>query len=96
MLAKETEMSKSGKGPACIVAALALSAGTLVAVGHFTASGMRDGLAMPGAVLAMVGSVVGLYDVPSGPWAAACIAGNFVFYTILWWTVVRVLARRIA
>jgi hypothetical protein len=79
-----------------ILAAAALAGATLAAVGHVDASGVRDGLTAPGAVLGMAGSVVGFYDMPSGAWTAVCMAGNFIFYTGLWWVLIGVLVRRSA
>jgi hypothetical protein len=79
-----------------VVASAALAAATLTAVGQVGASGVRDGLAMPGAVLGMAGSIVGFYDAPSGAWASVCMAGNFSFYTGLWWVLIWILARRSA
>ena len=79
-----------------VVAAAALAAATLAAVGYVDASAVRDGLTAPGTVLGMAGSVVGPYDVPSGVWAAVSVAGNFIFYTGLWWVLIWVLVRRSA
>jgi hypothetical protein len=50
---------------------------------------VKDDFAMPGALLAMLGSNAGLYDTPSGAWAVVCIVGNLVFYAIVWWIILR-------
>jgi hypothetical protein len=71
----------------------ALSFATLTAIDRFAEDGLRDGLAMPGAIVSMLGSIVGLYDTPSGAWARVCIAGNFAFYATLWWVLLRVVVR---
>ncbi len=87
-------MSIKIKALLCLLAAAALGAVTLAIVGYLGPSGVRDGLSMPGAVLGVAGSVVGLYDIPSGTWAAACMIGNLIFYTGLWWTLIWVFVRR--
>ena len=79
-----------------ILTAAALAGATLAALGRVGASGVRDGLTAPGAILGMAGSVVGFYDMPSGAWSVVCIAGNFIFYTGLWWVLTWILVRRSA
>jgi hypothetical protein len=76
-----------------VVAAGALSVVTLAAIDRIGEPGLRDGLAMPGAVIGMLGGQVGLYDTPSRAWATLCIAGNFVFYATFWWVILQVIAR---
>ncbi len=71
----------------------ALSVATLAAIDRFAEGGLRDDLAMPGGIVGMLGSIVGLYDTPSGAWATVCIVGNFAFYATLWWFLLRVVAR---
>jgi hypothetical protein len=76
------------------VAAIVLAYTTLIVV-HATASpGLRDVLAMPGAVLGSAGGIVGLYDIPSGSWAVVCLAGNLLFYSAVWWLAIYIAARR--
>ena len=52
-----------------------------------------DALSMPGGVVAMIGSFVGLYDTPSAPWAAMCIIGNLAFYALIWWLLLKLVVR---
>jgi len=76
------------------VVAIALAYATLLVV-HATASpGLNDALAMPGAVLGSAGEIIGLYDIPSVKWAVACIAGNLLFYSAVWWLVIYIIVRR--
>src|SRR5690349_1235629 len=74
--------------------AIALAYATLLAVQAVASPGLSDGLAMPGAVIGSAGGIVGLYDIPSGSWAAVCIAGNLLFYSALWWMIISFIARR--
>ena len=62
-----------------VLVAGVLGVATLELITHLGSSRARDGLALPGGVVGMLGSIAGLYDTPSGPWAAVCIAGNFFF-----------------
>jgi hypothetical protein len=75
------------------VAAVLLSCGTLYAIGDLAPSGLRDALAMPGGLIGTLGGLVGLYEIPSGPWGAMCLAGNFLIYAVLWWFVAGALVR---
>jgi hypothetical protein len=54
---------------------------------------IRDGFAIPGAVTGMLGSLIGLYDIPSGPWAIVCMIGNCLFYAALWWVLLSFVQR---
>jgi hypothetical protein len=70
-----------------------LSIVTLTAIDRFAGGSLRDSFAMPGGVIGSIGSMVGLYDMPSGAWAMVCIGGNFVFYATLWWVILWLVAR---
>ena len=83
-----------------VATAAVLSVGTCLgisAISRLPYSGMRvtayDALSMPGGVVAMVGSLVGLYETPSVPWAAMCIIGNFAFYALIWWLLLKLVVR---
>ena len=68
--------------------AIILAYATLFVVRATASPGLSDALAMPGAVLGSIGGIVGLYDIPSGSWAVVCIAGNLLFYSVVWWLVI--------
>ena len=86
----QTALYSTAATPAsCALIAGALSVGTLYAIRALPTAGLKDALAVPGALLGTIGSVAGLYDVPSGAWANVCITGNIVTYAVLWWIVVR-------
>jgi len=70
-----------------------LGVATLEVIAHLGTSRISDGLALPGGVVGMLGSIVGLYDTPSGPWAAVCLAGNFLFYAGAWWVLLSLAVR---
>ena len=78
-----------------VTLACVLGIATLEVITHLLSSRVSDGLALPGGVIGMLGSLVGLYDIPSGPWAMACVIGNFLFYSALWWAVLRLARRRL-
>jgi hypothetical protein len=77
-----------------VLVAGVLGIATLQIIGRIRPSGFRDGLAFPGAVVGSLGSVAGLYDVPSGPWAFACMFGNFFFYAGVWLSLLSFAGRR--
>jgi uncharacterized membrane protein len=72
-----------------LMLACVLGVVTLEVITHLLSSRVSDGLALPGGVIGMLGSLVGLYDIPSGPWAIACVIGNFLFYSVLWRAVLK-------
>jgi hypothetical protein len=78
-----------------VLVAGVLGFATLEIIGHIRSPGFRDGLALPGALISTLGSMVGLYDVPSGPWAVACMFGNFLFYAGVWWALLSFAVRRL-
>ena len=71
----------------------ALAVGTLYAIRALPAAGLKDALAMPGALFGTIGSLEGLYDVPSGAWANVCVVGNIVTYSVVWWIILRTVVR---
>ena len=76
-----------------LLSASVLSVSTTYAIRALAPARVGDWLAIPGAIVAMPGGVLGLYDVPSGAWALVCIAGNFVTYAVFWWLIVRLAVR---
>lgn len=78
-----------------VTLACVLSIATLAVIAHLLSSRVSDELALPGAVVGMLGSLVGMYDIPSGPWATVCVIGNFLFYSALWWAALRFAGRRL-
>jgi hypothetical protein len=78
-----------------VLIACVLGIATLEVIAHQLPSRVSDGFALPGAVTGMLGSIVGLYDIPSGPWAIVCMIGNFLFYAALWWVLMRFVHRRL-
>jgi hypothetical protein len=54
---------------------------------------IRDALSIPGGVIGMMGSAVGLYDTPSLAWAVACEVRNLAFYSIIWWFLLKLVIR---
>ena len=79
-----------------LLIACVLGVVTLEVVAHRLPSGISDKLALPGGVAGMFGGLLGIYDIPSGPWAIACIIGNFLFYSALWWAALSVAKRWLA
>ena len=75
--------------------AFALGAVTLEAIAHWFRSSISDDLALPGAIAGTIGGIVGIYDIPSAPWATVCVIGNFLFYSALWWAVLSIARRRL-
>jgi hypothetical protein len=53
----------------------------------------QDDFALPGGMLGSLGSVAGLFDVPSFGWAVICSVGNFVFYAVLCGTLLKLVNR---
>jgi hypothetical protein len=78
-----------------VLVANVLGIATLEIIDHIRPPGLRDGLALPGAVVSTLGSIAGLYDVPSGPWAIVCIFGNFLFYAGVWLALLSFAVRRL-
>jgi hypothetical protein len=73
--------------------ALAFAYATLLGVQAFAPVGLSEALGMPGAVFGSAGGMAGLYDIPSGRWAAVCIIGNLLVYSALWWVVISLVVR---
>jgi hypothetical protein len=78
-----------------VLIACVLGIATLEVIARELPSRISDGLALPGAVVGMLGSLVGIYDIPSGPWAIVCMIGNFLFYSVLWWALLSFAKRRL-
>jgi hypothetical protein len=53
----------------------------------------QDDFALPGGTLGPLGSAAGLFDAPSLGWAVVCIVGNFVFYAVLCWILLKLVNR---
>jgi hypothetical protein len=55
-----------------------------------TRDAVQDALLMPGAIFGWVVSSGGVHGSSPMLWAAAAIIGNVLFYSLLWWSVLRV------